>query len=121
LLTPLVASCSPTVPTRRDVVLGIAGEPRAILSDEPSAQILQAAVTESLVRRDPDGGFVARLATEVPTIANGGARVVTDATAPNGRLVRALQFSFANGKISEVDVIADPASLVARGLLSITL
>ena len=62
-------------PTRRDVVLGIAGEPRAILSDEPSAQVLQAAVTESLVRRDPDGGFVARLATEVPTIANGGARV----------------------------------------------
>ena len=87
MLTPIVASCSPTVPTRRDVVLGIAGEPRAILSDEPSAQVLQAAVTESLVRRDPDGGFVARLATEVPTIANGGARIVTDAATPNGRLV----------------------------------
>ncbi len=55
------------MPTRRDVVLGIAGEPRAILSDEPSAQILQAAVTESLVRRDPDGGF--------------------DAATPAGRLV----------------------------------
>src|SRR5438093_1546074 len=80
-------SCTPAVPTRRDVVLGIAGEPRAILSDEPSAQILQAAVTESLVRRDPDGGFVARLATEVPTIANGGARIVTDAATPGGRLV----------------------------------
>jgi len=75
------------VPTRRDVVLGIAGEPRAILSDEPSAQILQAAVTESLVRRDADGGFVARLATDVPTIANGGARIVTDAATPGGRLV----------------------------------
>lgn len=87
MLTPLLASCSPTVPTRRDVVLGIAGEPRAILSDEPSAQILQAAVTESLVRRDPDGGFVARLAAAVPTIANGGARIVTDAATPNGRLV----------------------------------
>lgn len=84
---PFVAACAPTVPTRRDVVLGIAGEPRAILSDEPSAQILQAAVTESLVRRDPDGGFVARLATETPTIANGGARIVTDAATPAGRLV----------------------------------
>lgn len=80
-------ACAPAVPTRRDVVLGIAGEPRAILSDEPSAQVLQAAVTESLVRRDSDGGFVARIATEVPTIANGGARVVTDAATPAGRLV----------------------------------
>ncbi len=84
---PFVAACAPTVPTRRDVVLGVAGEPRAILSDEPSAQVLQAAVTEALVRRDADGGFVARLATEVPTIANGGARIVTDATTPAGRLV----------------------------------
>jgi peptide/nickel transport system substrate-binding protein len=69
------------------VVLAIAGEPRAILSDEPSAQVLQAAVTESLVRRDPDGGFVPRLATEVPTIANGGARIVNDVATPTGRLV----------------------------------
>lgn len=72
-------------------MLGIAGEPRAILSDEPSAQILQAAVTESLVRRDPDGGFVARLAVEVPTIANGGARIITDAGTPAGRLVATFQ------------------------------
>jgi len=86
-LTPFVSACAPAPPTRRDVVLGIAGEPRAILSDEPSAQVLQAAVTESLVRRDPDGAFVARLAAEVPTLANGGARVVTDAAAPAGRLV----------------------------------
>jgi peptide/nickel transport system substrate-binding protein len=86
-LTPFAAACAPTLPTRRDVVLGIAGEPRAILSDEPSAQVLQAAVTESLVRRDGDGGFVARLATEVPTVANGGARIVTDAATPGGRLV----------------------------------
>lgn len=57
------------------------------MSDEPGAQVLRAAVTESLVRRDPDGGFVARLATEVPTIANGGARIVTDAATPAGRLV----------------------------------
>ena len=84
---PFLTACAPEAPARRDVVLGIAGEPRAILSDEPSAQVLQAAVTESLVRRDPDGGFVARLATEVPTIANGGARIVTDAAAPSGRLV----------------------------------
>jgi peptide/nickel transport system substrate-binding protein len=69
------------------VVLAIAGEPRAILSDEPSAQVLQAVVTESLVRRDPDGAFVPRLATEVPTIANGGARIVNDVATPTGRLV----------------------------------
>jgi peptide/nickel transport system substrate-binding protein len=75
------------VPARRDVVIGVAGEPRAILSDEPSAQVLQAAVTESLVRRDPDGGLVARLATQVPTLANGGVRIVTDASTPAGRLV----------------------------------
>jgi peptide/nickel transport system substrate-binding protein len=49
--------------------------------------VLQAAVTESLVRRDADDGFVARLATEVPTIANGGARIVTDVATPAGRLV----------------------------------
>lgn len=89
MLTPVVlgVACAPGIPPRRDVVLGVAGEPRAIFSDEPSAQVLQAAVTETLVRRDPDGGFVARLATEVPTIANGGARIVTDAATPAGRLV----------------------------------
>jgi peptide/nickel transport system substrate-binding protein len=86
-VAPFVAGCAPGVPTRRDVVLGIAGEPHAVMSDEPSAQVLQAAVTESLVRRDPDGGFVARLATEVPTIAGGGARIITDAATPAGRLV----------------------------------
>jgi peptide/nickel transport system substrate-binding protein len=86
-VTGVVAACGPAVPARRDVVLGIAGEPRAIVSDEPSAQVIQAAVTESLVRRDPDGAFVARLATEVPTVANGGVRIVTDEAAPAGRLV----------------------------------
>jgi peptide/nickel transport system substrate-binding protein len=84
---PFVAACAPSVPARRDVVLGIAGEPRAILSDDPSAQVLLAAVTEALVRRDPDGGFVARLAKQVPTVANGGARIITDAATPAGRLV----------------------------------
>ena len=39
------------------------------------------------MRRDPDGAFVARLATETPTIANGGARIVTDEATPAGRLV----------------------------------
>ncbi|HUG06332.1 MAG TPA: ABC transporter substrate-binding protein [Candidatus Limnocylindria bacterium] len=87
MLAPLVAACAPAVPARRDVVLGIAGEPRAILGDEPGAQVLRAAVTESLVRRDAGGAFVARLATEVPTIANGRARILTDAAAPAGRLI----------------------------------
>ncbi len=67
--------------------MGLAGEPRSVMSDEPGARVLQAAVTETLVRRDRDGEFVARLAEEVPTFANGGLRVVIDDATPQGRLV----------------------------------
>ncbi|HEV8229093.1 MAG TPA: ABC transporter substrate-binding protein [Candidatus Limnocylindria bacterium] len=91
LLMPLLASCTAPAPARRDVVLGIAGEPRAVMSDEPSAQVLQAAVTEALVRRDRDGAFVARLAVEVPTLANGGAHIVADDASPSGRLVASFE------------------------------
>jgi RNA polymerase sigma-70 factor (ECF subfamily) len=33
--------------------------------------------------------------------------------APLGRLVRVLRFTIANGRIAEIDIIADPASLAA--------
>src|SRR6266540_4184098 len=82
-----LVGCSQPVPVRRDVVMGLAGEPRSVMSDEPGARVLQAAVTETLVRRDRDGEFVARLAEEVPTFANGGLRVVIDDATPQGRLV----------------------------------
>src|SRR6266508_2278449 len=82
-----LVGCSQPVPVRRDVVMGLAGEPRSVMSDEPGARVLQAAVTETLVRRDRDGEFVARLAEEVPTFANGGLRIVIDDATPQGRLV----------------------------------
>jgi len=80
-------ACQQPAPERRDVVLGIAGEPAAVMSDDPSARVLQAAITESLVRRDRDGELVTRLARDVPTLANGGLRVVVDDATPQGRLV----------------------------------
>jgi len=50
-----------------------------------------------------------RLAQQVrPALLNGGIGVVM---APRGRLVRALRFTIANGRISEIDVIGDPARL----------
>ena len=39
---------------------------------------------------------------------NGAIGVVV---APQGRLVRALRFTIANGKITEIEVIGDPARL----------
>jgi len=50
--------------------------------------VLEAAVTESLVRRDARDELTARLADGVPTFENGGLRFVTDdPSAPAGRLV----------------------------------
>src|SRR5262245_10552369 len=51
-------------------------------------------------------GHLARL-TE-PALVNGAIGVVV---APQGRLVRALRFTIANGKISEIDVIGNPERL----------
>jgi len=69
-------------------VVGLVGEPRTVFDDDPSARFLAAAVTETLVRRDAHDELVSRLAETVPTIENGGLRVVTDdAAAPDGRLV----------------------------------
>lgn len=83
-----LASCATPPPARRDVVIGLIGEPSSVFADEPNARILAAAVTEPLVQEDPRGDLVARLAAEVPTLENGGLRIVTDdPTAPAGRLV----------------------------------
>lgn len=82
------ASCAAAPPPRRDVVIGLVGEPPSILADHPSATVLAAAVLETLVRRDATDQLVPRLAAEVPTLENGGARVVwDDPAAPGGRIV----------------------------------
>jgi peptide/nickel transport system substrate-binding protein len=70
------------------VVVGLIGEPRTVFDDDPSARFVASAVTETLVRRDAHDELVPRLAEAVPTLENGGLRVVTDdADAPDGRLV----------------------------------
>ncbi|HEY6958906.1 MAG TPA: peptide ABC transporter substrate-binding protein [Candidatus Limnocylindria bacterium] len=81
-------ACSAPAPARRDVVLGLVGEPASVFADDAGARVLAAAVTEPLVARDPGGDLVPRLVSEVPTIDDGGLRIVTDdPTAPEGRLV----------------------------------
>ncbi len=75
-------------PARRDVVIGLVGEPASVFADDPNARIIAAAVTEQLVRRDAHDDFVPRLAARVPTVENGGLLVVTDdPAAPDGRLI----------------------------------
>lgn len=84
----LVGACATAPPTRRDVVIGLIGEPRTVFDDDPSARFLASAVTETLVRRNARDELVPRLAEAVPTLENGGLRVVTDdPDAPDGRLV----------------------------------
>jgi RNA polymerase sigma-70 factor (ECF subfamily) len=51
-------------------------------------------------------GHLARLTR--PAFVNGAMGVVV---APQGRLVRALRFTIANGKITEIEVIGNPARL----------
>ena len=51
-------------------------------------------------------GHLARLTR--PALVNGAIGVVV---APHGRLVRALRFTIANGKITEIEVIGNPARL----------
>src|SRR6266851_4250357 len=84
----LVTACSAAPPTRRDVVVGLVGEPQTVFDDDPSARFIASAVTETLVRRDAHDEFTPRLAESVPTLENGGLRVVTDDTdAPDGSVV----------------------------------
>ncbi len=87
-LIGVIAACAAPAPARRDVVIGLIGEPASVFADDPGARILAAAVTEPLVALDARGEFTPRLAAEVPTVENGGLRVVTDdAAAPGGRLI----------------------------------
>ncbi|MBA2371105.1 MAG: hypothetical protein H0V71_05610 [Chloroflexi bacterium] len=84
----VVGSCATAAPARRDVVIGLVEEPPTVFSDHPSARVVAAAVTETLVRRDATDQFTPRLAVEVPTLENGGVRVLyDDPDAPGGRLV----------------------------------
>ena len=85
----VVQSCAQApAPVRRDVVIGLVGEPASVFADDANARILAAAVTEQLVRRNAHDDFIPRLAKRVPTVENGGLLVVTDdPVAPDGRLV----------------------------------
>jgi peptide/nickel transport system substrate-binding protein len=84
----LLQGCAAPRPVRRDVVIGLVGEPASVFADDPNARIIAAAVTEQLVRRDAHDDLVPRLAVSVPTTENGGLVVVTDdPQAPDGRLV----------------------------------
>ncbi|TMC78453.1 MAG: hypothetical protein E6J15_02570, partial [Chloroflexi bacterium] len=74
----LVNACATAPPTRRDVVIGLVGEPRSVFDDDPSARFIASAVTETLVRRDAHDELIPRLAESVPTLENAGLRVVTD-------------------------------------------
>src|SRR5438132_47282 len=87
LATAALVACASPAPERRDVVVGIVGEPASVFAEDPFARLGAAAVTEQLVRRDARGDLVPRLAMTVPTLENGAARVEHDATAPDGRLV----------------------------------
>ncbi|MGH2450993.1 MAG: peptide ABC transporter substrate-binding protein [Candidatus Limnocylindria bacterium] len=69
------ASCTQAPPERRDVAIGLIGEPASVFADDPSARAIAAAVTETLVRLDAQDELVARLASRVPTGANGGLTV----------------------------------------------
>ena len=70
------------------MVIGLVGEPPSVFADDPGARVIAAAVTEPLVAQDAAGDLVPRLAAEVPTLENGGLKVVTDdPAAPEGRLV----------------------------------
>src|SRR5438309_7793029 len=83
-----LSACTTAPPTRRDVVIGLVGEPQTVFDDDPSARFVASAVTETLVRLDAHDELTPRLAESVPTLENGGLRIVTDdPDAPDGRLV----------------------------------
>ncbi len=87
-LVSSIVACAAPAPSRRDVVIGLIGEPASVFADDPGARVLAAAVTEPLVALDAREEYVPRLAADVPTVENGGLRVVTDdASAPGGRLI----------------------------------
>src|SRR4051812_39590791 len=88
LLCASVAACAAPVPARRDVVIGLLGEPTSVFADDPGARMIAAAVTEPLVALNARGDFVPRLVVRVPTIENGDLMLATDdPAAVGGRLI----------------------------------
>jgi peptide/nickel transport system substrate-binding protein len=88
LLSTWLAACAPPTPARRDLVVGLVGEPASVFSDDAGARVIATAVTEPLVAQTARGDFVPRLATAVPTVENGQLTVVAgDATTSGGRLI----------------------------------
>src|SRR3954467_5167488 len=88
VLSSALGACAAPTPVRRDVVIGLVGEPASIFADDAGARVIAAAVTEPLVALDARDEFAARLAVDVPTVENGELEVDTDdPTAPGGRLV----------------------------------
>jgi peptide/nickel transport system substrate-binding protein len=104
----LAVACSTTPPARRDVVVGLVGEPRTVFDDDPSARFIASAVTETLIRRDEHDELVARLAESVPTFENSGLQLVTnDPDAPEGRLVATFRLRDARWQDGEPITAAD--------------
>jgi peptide/nickel transport system substrate-binding protein len=104
----LIGACATAPPTRRDVVVGLVGEPRTVFDEDPSARFIASAVTETLVRRDARDELVARLAESVPTLENSGLRIVTDdPDAPQGRLVATFRLRDARWQDGEPITAAD--------------
>ncbi len=89
-------------------MVGLVGEPRTVFDDDPSARFVASAVTETLVRRDAHDELTSRLGESVPTLENGGLRVVTDdPAAPDGRLVATFRLRDAKWQDGEPITSAD--------------
>ena len=111
LLSSAIAACAAPAPVRRDVVIGLVGEPASVFADDPGARVIAAAVTEPLIALDARGEFVPRLAVDVPTIENGELAVdSTDPASPGGRLVAT--FRLRDGLVWQDGVPIDAQDIV---------
>lgn len=83
-LAAFLAACAappPAAPLRSELVMGIVGDPVALLED-PAAAAVAALLVEPLVRRTATEDLEPRLAESVPTIANGSAAIRIEAGDP---------------------------------------
>jgi RNA polymerase sigma factor (sigma-70 family) len=96
----LIAVLDPDMVVRSDEAAARAGAPREIRGAEKWAKGAVAFVKRL---RAEGPGRVAQ-----PALINGRVGVIL---APGGRLSRALQFTFVSGKISQVDIVANPVRL----------
>ncbi|HET8569598.1 MAG TPA: ABC transporter substrate-binding protein, partial [Candidatus Limnocylindria bacterium] len=126
----LVPGCAPVPAPPRDLVVGLVGEPPALLSDHPSALVLAPAVTEGLVVRDARDELAPRLVVEIPTLENGGLRLVyegdeaghlvatvrirSDARWHDGRPVTAGDVRFAHEEGRALAATAEASALARR-------